>query len=582
MSPVLSITFHASQVAAIARRRRAALQLAFGSAAVVLGFWGWSIAEHAKDWSGHLNNFFRTLQLITLHFPTAFDSAIPWQLQIARLMVPAIAVLATLDVLVGAITRPLRLAMMPHMRDHLLIVGDTKVADDALQALKKRGQHVVAVAASVDEAHRETLEALGITVVEANPAEPSTWQALSLARASALLIIGDDDLGNVDVAILALQTIDHRPVASRPLAVAVRIGNERLAQELDAALDKSARRMRIAYRRLSPDREGLRLALAGAAPVFVKPEAAAPSHVAVVGLAGQWQQTLMQLIVAAQDRPTDRPVLSLLLTDDEMVAFSSWRAQRPDLDLIARFDTADRGVERLPDEAAARAWIARCGPPHLFVVQVDDNASVATALAIRREAIQWDASRAPILVRREQKDRLLSMLGGTERGGAPVAPMQAFGGIVRLETVERLLDGKGEEVAQALHGKYRLNSPSAASAALSWDDLPENLREANRASAAHAPILVAALGLRIVPGGGPSAKLSEAELDAMARIEHRRWIADRIDRGWRHGAIRDDDRRLHPDIVDYDVLGDADRKKDRDAVLALLSALEDAGFSLAR
>jgi hypothetical protein len=117
-----------------------------------------------------------------------------------------------------------------------------------------------------------------------------------------------------------------------------------------------------------------------------------------------------------------------------------------------------------------------------------------------------------------------------------------------------------------------------------WDELTENLRDANRAAAEHAPILFAATGFRIVPAqpGTAMATLSPEELERLARVEHRRWIADRIDRGWRYGAIRDDPRMLHPLLVPYDDLSEENKQKDRNNVRTLLAILGAQGMAIVR
>ena len=116
-------------------KNRAFLQFFFGALALVLGLWGWSIKAPAKDWTEVLNNCFRTLQLITLHFPTSFESDVPWQLQWARLLVPLVAVSATFHVLLGGVTRPLRLAMLPHTHNHVVVFGDAQMSEAALDSL---------------------------------------------------------------------------------------------------------------------------------------------------------------------------------------------------------------------------------------------------------------------------------------------------------------------------------------------------------------------------------------------------------------------------------------------------------------
>ena len=68
----------------------------------------------------------------------------------------------------------------------------------------------------------------------------------------------------------------------------------------------------------------------------------------------------------------------------------------------------------------------------------------------------------------------------------------------------------------------------------------------------------------------------------MARVEHRRWMADRIDRGWRYGKTRDDRLMLHPDLVSYESLSENDKEKDRNSVRVLLSVMESEGFVAVR
>jgi hypothetical protein len=66
-------------------------------------------------------------------------------------------------------------------------------------------------------------------------------------------------------------------------------------------------------------------------------------------------------------------------------------------------------------------------------------------------------------------------------------------------------------------------------------------------------------------------------MEILTKIEHRRWIAERIAHGWRYGPMRDDRQMLHPDMVPYESLSNAAKEKDRNAVRVLLSALEAQG-----
>ena len=555
-------------------RYRAILQLLGGGAAVFLGYWGFHETFAPKSAWDYLSNLFRTLQLITLHFPTNFEGSTNWQLQIARLLLPLVAVSATFHILIGGVTRPLRLALLPRARDHVILVGDQQMSDAAIKALVADRHQVAAVAPVFDNSRREALEGLGLTVVEADPKLPATFAGLNPGMAKGVFVATPDDLDNINIAMLALRAIDKVGRDHPPVALAVRIDREDLANELDAALDGMSGRRHVRYRRLCPDRDGLRIELARYAPAFLKQDRDAPSHALVVGLQGRWEQALAQIVVALQDHPAKRPIVTLSLREDEKAAFTRWRAAHPDLDLIVVFDILDAGAHALPDDEAAAACMAAHGAPHLAIVLLDGADAISAALALRRPANALGAATTPILVRQTKEDHLLSALAETSVKGRDHSRITPFSGPIRVESVARVLDRKGDEMAIALHAAYLDNSahvaPGSAQSMAAWDELPENLREANRASADHIAILFASEGVALKDRDAIKRAVADpATLDRLARVEHRRWMADRIERGWRHGEKRDNDRLIHPGICDFDALSSDDQEKDRNAVRKL-------------
>jgi len=71
-------------------------------------------------------------------------------------------------------------------------------------------------------------------------------------------------------------------------------------------------------------------------------------------------------------------------------------------------------------------------------------------------------------------------------------------------------------------------------------------------------------------------------LDRLARLEHERWLQERTQQGWRYGSVRDDQRKLHPDLVDWAELSDESAEKDRDAVQNIPRLLRATGFQILR
>ena len=559
--------------AQVAGRRRLTLQVVAGTIAFGLGFWGWTLQSPPHDASGWLNNFFRTIQLITLHFPNEFDGSMPWQLQIGRLAVPLVAFLASFDVVLGAITRPVRLAALPLTRDHLVFFGMPRLTDAAMRNLLARGHRLVFVQPALQGPRLDVLEGIGATVVDVDPFRPGLFGELGLAKARAVFVATGNDADNANLAILAIEAMAEGGPRSQLPILAVEFERDDLARELGAVVDASARNRAVRFHRLSPDREGLSLEL-GRRPEVVAPTVVGgPPHALVLGLRGGWEQVLSRLIVALQTRADISPVLSLVLDDDESRAFGTWARQRPDLPLVVEVEILARGVDPLGDAAAEVAWRERTPPPGIAVVMREDAEGLATAMALDRHADRLRTARTPVLVRQSREDRILERLClATEEGVATAPARIPFGGLLREETIDRLLDPASETLPIALHARYlaaaeTLGAGSAAALA-AWEALPETLRDADRAAADHLAFLPVVIG-RPLPAD--PADLTAEELEQLARAEHRRWCADRIDRGWRWGERRDDATRRHPSLVPWDRLSEADRQKDRNAVETLVA-----------
>src|SRR5690242_13557749 len=588
---ILLLTVRAGRMADFINRHRVKIQAGAGAIALSLGFCGWMMERPPNDYWGVLDNVFRTAQLVTLQFPDLHSSP-SLVLQIARLAVPIVAILASFQVLVAAVTRPARLALLPRISDHIVVCGSGSGSIDmteaALTALAARGRQVVLVIPNISNQQRANLESIGLTVIDGDPSQTATIKSLHLSRAAAMFVLGDDDVANINIAVAALPALDARPTELPALVLAVKIDREQLAVELDTTLDKLSRRRGVRYHRLSPTRECVRLELLRFAPALVKRDRTAASHVLIVGLNGDWRPTIAQIMVATQDNATKRPVLTFAVDRSEAEALERWRKGKPELDLVLEIAVLMRDTDAaLPSSEVCAPWAKAYPPPQLAIILRQDADAIASMLALRRPGNCLATEAVPILVQQSKDDRLLSSLAHMDVSDRDLTNLVAIGGLVRAETIERILDRKGDEMAIALHAHYLSEAknlgvgPTASIAA--WDELPENLRNANRSSVEHAPILFAAAGYQLVASRQiKSSVLSAEDIELMAQVEHRRWMADRIERGWHFAANRDDRLLLHPDLIPYEQLSAAGKQKDRNAVQTLARIMTQQGFAIVR
>jgi len=156
--------------------------------------------------------------------------------------------------------------------------------------------------------------------------------------------------------------------------------------------------------------------------------------------------------------------------------------------------------------------------------------------------------------------------------------------IYRLNPTQRL---DIEELAKAIHESYceearKRNETVETNAALQrWEELAEDKRDANRAQAADIRNKLGMLGYELTVRGGidPADMLLPTErVEAIAQHEHLRWMAERRRDGWIYAEKRDDALKHHNLLVEWDLLNEDEKDKDRVTVRNLPIWIARAGF----
>jgi hypothetical protein len=131
-----------------------------------------------------------------------------------------------------------------------------------------------------------------------------------------------------------------------------------------------------------------------------------------------------------------------------------------------------------------------------------------------------------------------------------------------------------ERAARLIHDRYVSEVETSSPATLPWDQLSEFYRGSNRRQVQNALWMVEAIGGHTWNTFGdaehsvPTVKLRDlAPLDrlramgfdegtaiAMARSEHEDWCRYYRAAGWKYGSIRDDAKKIHNKLVDWDTI----------------------------
>lgn len=244
-----------------------------------------------------------------------------------------------------------------------------------------------------------------------------------------------------------------------------------------------------------------------------------------------------------------------------------------------------------PHDAGIRDWIgtlARDPSSNLLIAvsigDLDANLGLASSV-IDGLSAATDHSRAVVLIR-QRGIADADGIAGFAKSGDRSQGIQVFAwGDVRSSlSPEDVLEEGLDRTAKEVHAAYLMGeeqrepatwvdrkkkaSTDEFSSLRAWEELWPFLRDDNRNCAEFSRRRLEAIGLDLVDGVRPGqgelkpADLTKDELITLARLEHRRWVVNRLMNGWQHGAKKCPHRKIHPDLIAWEQLSDDAKGKD--------------------
>lgn len=154
-----------------------------------------------------------------------------------------------------------------------------------------------------------------------------------------------------------------------------------------------------------------------------------------------------------------------------------------------------------------------------------------------------------------------------------------------------------EKLATAEHDNYRNKAksngwPIKPEVNKKYEDLSPGYKDSNRAAALRIPEILELIDFYVCEKDDPrftgedvkqfQKKLAErlqdhAVLELLAQAEHLLWCLERRSKGWKYSPNRDDEKKLHPDLVDWYMLSSESKNKDRENVIEFPAILDLAG-----
>ncbi len=520
---------------------------------------------------------YRSLAALTLAVPyhSAENWNYDWRIEIARWAGMTALVIGAAKALLALFQHHRRERKLRRRHNHWLVIGSNAFAEQLCQSAKSDG-HIVhwlcAPSGQIDSKHLYT--------------DHQSWslanaQAHGIENAAGIVVATDDDAINAAIA----REIRSEYHDVNQLTIMARIQSPWLALRLDEQEGVAGvtvfSEAQMAVRRQQRQQ-----------PAFLVANKLGQRrlHIVIVDFNDYGEAVLVETLLSSLTTDLGKPLFTIV----------DPRANAIKQDLENRYpelhESADmafiEGTISSSELVLNRTQILVISDPApvsvYYCCHNNDELSLETSIALQSITQFAAGNGAPIATR-------LSI----EFGSANVAPgvkglkpgnLISFGSLSGLATDSGLFSSNTDVLARVFHEAYVESADDNKTAKTDWVNLSEDMKQANRSLVVHIPAKLHSMGIDIEPWLRKINRIhsknkihfpnitglsdNTERVEPLAILEHERWMAERRLNGWIFGQSRDNQRRVHPDLVPYAQLSEDSKKYDRTMVMTLARMLE--------
>lgn len=522
---------------------------------VLLGYIGFAKLPGAAR--SPLDCLYLALQLFVLQ--SGDVARISWELQVARFLAPAVTVYTAVKAAAVILREQWQLLRLRLMDGHVVICGLGR-NDQLVKDFRRAGEPVVVIEKDEENDEIKPSRDLGAIVLVGDATDRAMLRKARVHRARQVVVICGSDGLNVEVAFQILRILrDRREVVRRPVACFIHVvslelwslfrQNPLCAETADLAEVRHftvyGNAARLLFRDSPLDHER------------ITAEDPRSVRLGIVGFGQMGERVALQ--AARSAHLAHGRLLEIRVVDREAgLRRRGFSHRYPQLDRVCATTFVEGDAEDPAVLTDLLDWVRDDQALGSLVICFDDD-SRGLACAMRLMAGLGE-HHVPISVRMSDATGLATLLRARD-DGAPRTRAHPFGMVNLTCTREMVITEQLDTLARAIHERYvaqrRAQSSSPDDPSLQpWERLPDDLKDSNRHQADHIPVKLRAIGCTSSPtrvGGTPVAGFTPGEQQTLARMEHARWMAERLLAGWTPGP-RSAERKTSPYLVPWEQL----------------------------
>lgn len=543
--------------------------------------------DEQPSWS---NSLYHTVQLFALHAPH-FEQPVPLLLEIGRWLAAATTLLTVYGVGRRLFREEIEEWRCGRLTDHVVVCGLGRKGLAEVHRQRRADREVIALEREPDEALLAECRRLGAHVLAGDATKPELLRDARVAQAGLVVSLLPEDSANCEVAaqVANLCCDAGGAAAQHRVRCRVHLSDPDLRQALQDSLhggcgagavrlefvdglDEVARRLLV--EKLPLDHEGIGLKDPHEAHLILIGMGRLGRRIAV--RAAQLGQLAngRPLRITVIDRKPDANRNGLLFHHPGIEAVCRWKFHSLDV-------FSPEGRKLLQELCAEQNALTS------LVVAFDEEERALEIAALLRTL----APDAPVRValRMHPGSGLDKLIGQSAQGSSWIQGVRRFGTANDADGGDSISPPHMEDFARQVHESYvavrrvqheqeHPGQPLPTDPTLlPWEEIREDFRESSRQQADHLFIKLRALGCESAPTSDPRPDCADRlleNLEWLAELEHRRFVAERAVAGWTYASgPKDPVRRTNPTLVEWSKLEDKIKDYDREAIRSIPAKL---------
>jgi voltage-gated potassium channel Kch len=551
-----------------------------------IGFYRYSIAIGER--STTLDLLYRAIQL-TVFESGDVEGALPWQLEVARFLMPAVAGYAAIQAILAIYRDQWQIFRIRYHKNHLVLCGLGERGLKIAQEFFERGYRVVVIDADEENPLLRKIREQEAAVLIGDATDQDLLRKAGVHKAKYLIAVCADDGINAEIALSA-RSLSHLR-KNEALTVFVHILDPELCNQLSSWGLSASKTGLFRLEFFNIMERGARIMLSGHPPFFEEVESETPPHLVLIGMGKIGNSLIMQAAKNWSMNKTKKDRRMQVIIVDGMAEAKIKQLQNfcPQINNYCNFNIHPLDFHLNPeqvdflfsDEGSCRVNV-------IYICLDDDALALVSALKLYKTTHQYQL---PLIVKMS-RDAGLATLLAEDRIAMGFDYIYSFGLLDRTCSFDAVTGGIYEVIAQAIHNEYVLEHQEKGETVeinpsiVEWCDLSEEFKESNRLQATNVEVKLASIncGLQLLTAwDNYEFEFEPDEEEKLAQMEHERWCEEKTLRGWTYKAgPKNSRKKTNPALIPWAELDEGTKASNRNNILRLPLILAKAGFQIYR